>query len=103
MTRIALGTSSGRKVVTSAGTPERLVDTETPCFKVEISGLESNTDIVVVGASTVVAGTSLDGAGTRKGTPISAGQTLTVEIDNPYKLFIDAVVSGEGVSFTYYY
>ena len=95
--------SDGRKTVTAAGTRERLVASATRAKKVEITGLESNTDMIVVGGVTVVAGATLDGGGTRLGTPISAGQTLTMYVEDLYDIYLDAVVSGEGVSYTYYY
>lgn len=103
MSEVAFIIGDGRKTVTVAGTPEKLIDAQTACTKIEISALESNTDMVVVGSSSVVAGTANDAGGTRRGTPLSAGQTYTVYIDYVDHLYLDAVVSGEGVSFTYYY
>lgn len=95
--------ASGRKTVTTAGTVVPLVATPTPCTMVDISAIESNTDMVVIGGATALAGTSMDGAGTRLGVPIAAGQTMTVYVNDLSKIYLDAVVSGEGVSFTYYY
>ncbi len=89
--------ADGRKVVASAGTAERLASANTPCRKVEITAELDNTDYVVIGASTVVAS-----IGTRRGTPLSAGQTITMYITDLYPVYIDAVVSGEGVTYTYF-
>ncbi len=88
----------GRKVVTVAGTAERLVSANTPARKVEITAEVDNTDYVVVGGSTVDATTS-----TRRGTPLMAGQTITMYVTDLYPIFIDAVVSGEGVTYTYFF
>ena len=88
--------ADGRKVVTTAGTRERLVSTNTPCKKVTIMALLENTDYIVVGSSTVVAS-----AGSRQGIPLSAGASITLDIDDLYPVYIDSVVNGEGVSYLY--
>lgn len=88
----------GRKVVTAAGTAERLVSTNTPCRKVTIMAEIDNGDYIVVGDSTVVAA-----LGTRRGIPLSAGSSITLDIEDLYAVFIDAVVSGEGVTFMYHF
>lgn len=86
----------GRKTVTSAGTAERLVSSNTKCKKVTIMALIMNTDYVVVGSSTVVAN-----ATTRRGIALSAGMSITLDVEDLYDLWIDSVVSGEGVMFLY--
>lgn len=86
----------GRKVVTAAGTAERLVSTNTPCRKVTIMAELDNTDYVVVGDSTVVAALA-----TRRGIPLSAGSSITLDIEDLYTIYVDAVVNGEGVTFLY--
>lgn len=90
----ALG--DGRKTVSSAGTAEALVASSTPCKRVHVQGLEANTGTVVVGGSTVVAT-----SGTRRGIALVAGQAVTIQIDDLAKVYVDAVVTGEGVSFVY--
>jgi len=86
----------GRKTVVAAGTAEKLVATATACRQVTITALLTNNDYVVVGSSTVVAA-----SGTRRGIPLVAGQSITMDIDDVSKIYIDAVVTGEGVSFMY--
>lgn len=86
----------GRKVVASAGTAERLVASNTNCRRVTVMALLENTDMVVIGGSTVVAS-----ATTRQGIPLSAGASITLDVEDLYPYFVDAVVSGEGVSFLY--
>lgn len=88
----------GRKVVAAAGTAERLVSSSTPCRKVEITAEVDNTDYVVIGDSTVVAALA-----TRRGTPLAAGTTMTLYVHDLYNVYLDAVTSGDGVSYTYYF
>uniref|UniRef100_A0A6M3IM53 Uncharacterized protein n=1 Tax=viral metagenome TaxID=1070528 RepID=A0A6M3IM53_9ZZZZ len=86
----------GRKTVTTPGTAVALVAVATGCRRLVVTALITNTDYVVVGASTVVAAEA-----TRRGTPLVAGQSLELEISDVSLIFIDAVVAGEGVSFIY--
>lgn len=88
----------GRKVVASAGTRERLVSSNTRCEKVEITALEGNSDVIVVGDVTCVAALA-----TRRGTPLVPGQTMTLYVQDLYTLYLDSMVSGEGVSYTYFF
>jgi threonine aldolase len=92
----------GRQVVAVAGTAVALVTSPTAARSVAITAETDNTDIVVVGDSAVVAALA-----TRKGTPLSAGQTTTITLQREdgkldlSKIFIDAVVNTEGVTFTW--
>lgn len=86
----------GRKVVTAAGTREPLVDVSTPCICAIITGETDNTNIVTAGDATVI-GALL----TRTGTPLSASQTLVLDIDNLNKIYLDCITNGEGVTYTY--
>lgn len=88
----------GRKTVTVAGTPERLVASNTPCRKVEVQALPTNTDVVALGASTVDAA-----AGAERGTILPPNGYATLYVEDLYALYVDAATSGEGVAFTYYY
>jgi hypothetical protein len=87
----------GRKTVTTAGTPERIVASKNT-YKVAaiiITALATNTGTVVIGDSTVIAA-----EGTRKGSPLEAGQSVAInasEIDL-YDIYIDATVSADGIS-----
>lgn len=90
------GIGDGRKIVTAAGTRETLASSTT-VKKVDIQALLTNTNPVVIGSSTVVAA-----AGTRRGVALNAGDVYSLEIDNLADIYIDAVTSGEGVSYTYY-
>ena len=86
---------SGRKVVTTNGTAVALA-VSTPCKEVIITAEVDNTQEVTFGGTTVV-GAVL----TRIGTPLEPGVSKTIRIDNLSKIWIDSVVNGEGVTYTY--
>jgi hypothetical protein len=88
----------GLQLVASAGTAEALAAAATPCRLIVVSARPENTDVVVVGASTVVAA-----AGTRRGISLVPGQSVSLHVKDVSSLFVDAVVSGEGVSYVYFY
>ncbi len=90
------GIASGRKVVSAAATAEAISGAQA-CKNVDITAETDNTGVIVVGGTTVVAA-----VGTRQGTPLNAGDSYSIDIDDLSDIFIDATVSGEGVSFTYF-
>jgi hypothetical protein len=85
----------GRATVTTAGTAVQVTATSTPIREVVITAETDNTGIVVVGDSSVVAAVS-----TRKGIPLSAGDSFTLEVNNLSKVYIDSTVSTDGVTYT---
>mgnify|MGYP000225818018 CR=1 FL=1 len=87
----------GRLALAVAGTPQKLVTTNTPCKKVEITAFTGNTGFIAIGDKTVVVATA-----TRRGTPLMAGQTLTLYISDLSVVYADAEVAGEGVTFLYF-
>lgn len=89
----ALG--DGRKTVAVAGTREQLASS-TACKSVLITALRTNTGTVVVGGSTVIAAQA-----TRRGTPLDAGESMVVRVDNLNDIYLDVTVNGEGVVYTY--
>lgn len=90
--------ADGLQLVAAAGTAEALVSTSTPCRAVLIQARPENTGNVVVGSSTVVAA-----SGTRRGIALVPGQSVTLRVTDLSELYVDAVVSGEGVSFVYFW
>lgn len=86
----------GLQLVASAGTAEALASSSTPCRKVIVQARPENTDVVVVGASTVVAA-----VGTRRGIALVAGASYTFNVKDVNLLYVDAVVTGEGVTYVY--
>jgi hypothetical protein len=99
--RPPLTAGSGRITVDESGTPVALSNTSIPCRKVIISAFEQNKDVVTVGDISIIAGEMFDDANTRTGITLFAGQSLELEIDNINKLFIDAVIAGEGITYIY--
>jgi hypothetical protein len=88
--------ADGRKVVAAAGTREALVPAPTPARYVTLTALRGNAGDVVVGGNTVVA--ALAG---RRGVPLAAGDSETLPVNDLAKVFLDAEVNGDGVSFVY--
>jgi hypothetical protein len=85
-----------RTVVATAGQRVQLNATSTPCGKLTITALKSNTGEIVFGDSTIVAA-----FGSRNGTPLEPMQSVDIPIDDLSKVWLDAEVSGEGVSYTW--
>lgn len=85
---------TSRKTVAAAGTAEVLTS-ETYSGKVSlaITAETDNTGYIAVGGSEVVAALA-----TRTGIPLAAGDTVTLD-ELPQEVFIDATVSGDGVTF----
>ena len=84
----------GRKEVAVTGTAERLVATSLPCKEVIITAEDTNTGVIVVGTSTVVAS-----AATRRGTPLTAGASLVLDVDDAFKVYLDTTVNTDGVTY----
>lgn len=97
---VSVGTGSsavgdGRQTVTTPGTAVG-VGGDVPIKEITITAELDNTDVVCAGGSTVVAAEA-----TRRGTPLYAGDSTTIGADNLNEVFLDSVVAGEGVSYTY--
>ena len=98
MATISVGTPTigdGLKVVTTAGTRVALA-ASTECKWVIITAATNNTGVVVVGGSTVVALLA-----NRRGTPLYAGESMTLPVDNLADIYLDATVNTQGVTYTY--
>lgn len=85
--------TNGRKTVAAAGTPEALRAT-LACRWVQVTALLTNTQQVNVGGTGVSAA-----SGSSSGAPLLAGDSITVPVNDAAKVFVDARVTGEGVSF----
>lgn len=92
---VASTIGDGRKEVSTAGSRETLA-TSTTVKEVTVTAELNNTDVVVVGGSTCVAALA-----TRRGIPLYPGDSFTVATDNLVEVYIDSMVSTEGVTFTY--
>lgn len=84
----------GRKVVTTAGTRVQLVTSESFCEGVIIQALDTNTGFIAIAGSDVVAAT-----GTRVGVVLAKNDSITIPIKDLSLVYLDATVSGEGVSY----
>ncbi len=88
------GITSGSKAVTMAGTAVKLVASSTPCKRVDIQGLYTNTSYVAVGGADVNATPA-----TQKGLALSAGGMYSIACDDAFDLYVDSAVNGEGVAY----
>lgn len=86
----------GRKTVATTGAEEVLVGATTPCRWVIITAETDNTDKMVVGGPNVIAALA-----TRRGIPLDPGDSVVLEVNDLSKVYIDSLVSGEGVTFVY--
>jgi len=87
---------TGRKQVAAAGTAEALVSLPESISSVAVQGFTTNTGEVCIGDANIVAAD-----GSERGMFLGAGESTTIAIDDLSKLYVDAKVSGEGVTFTY--
>lgn len=83
---------NGSKTVTTAGTRVQLSDISIPCKKVTIQGLVANTNAIYVGDSSV---------SSSNGYVLYATQSFTITPNNLNLVYLDAAVSGEGVTYLY--
>ena len=89
---------SGTQTVATAGTPVQLVATPTQAKRLDVTAGYNNTDMVTIGGSGVVG--ALSG---RKGVPLASGNTYTFTITDVSQIWVDAVHSGDTISFNYFY
>ena len=87
----------GRQTVTTAGTAVQLSSASLETDEVVITAETDNTGIIVVGDSAVIAALA-----TRKGTPLLAGETLVIAINNLDDIYIDSTVSTDGVTYQWF-
>ena len=81
---------------TAAGTVVELSTTSTPCKKITIQASPTNTELIVIGDSSVVASSD-----SRQGIALFPTQSIALIVDNLNKVFFDTVTSGDGVIFIY--
>ncbi len=80
---------TGQLSVTTAGTAQRLLDGPWTCRTIVIKALSDNNGFVYVQDSNTPA----------SGIELSSGEAVGLDFDDPYKIWIDAETSGEGVSY----
>lgn len=90
------GIGHGVKTVTTAGTDVALA-ASTACKRVTIQAQTDNTSLIAVGATGVDATIA-----TGTGVVLYPGDVFELEIDNLADIYIDSLVNGEGVRYTYF-
>lgn len=90
------GLYSGRQVVTTAGTAVPLSATKERCENITIIAESDNSGIISVGDASVVAA-----EGSQRGAILTPLGSLSVKVGDLSKIYIDATVSGDGVSIAY--
>lgn len=90
------GIGHGVKVVTTAGT-DVVLATSTAARLVIIQAQTDNTNVIAVGATGVDATVA-----TGTGILLNPGDTITLPVDNLADVYIDSLVNGEGVRYTYF-
>lgn len=90
------GIGHGVKVVATAGTDEALAGS-TACKRITIQAQTDNTSVIAVGGSGVDATIA-----TGTGVLLYPGDVFEMDIDNLADVYIDSLVNGEGVRFTYF-
>lgn len=96
----ATSLGAGSKFTASSAAVQ--ISTSTASIKrIHISAHEANTDAVVVGPSTIVAGSSGDAAKARVGIELQPGGQVSFNIDSLSKVYLRTVVTGEGVTYVY--
>ena len=95
---VAEGTTTvgdGRQVVGTPGTAVALA-TSTIIKEVTVTSELTNTGVICVGGSTVIAASA-----TQRGSPLYPGDSITLKASDLAEVFIDATVATDGVVFTY--
>ena len=90
------GIGHGVTTVTTAGT-DVVLASSTVCKRVIIQSQTDNTNIIAVGATGVDAT-----AATGTGVVLYPGDAIDFQIDNLADIYIDALVDGEGVRYSYF-
>jgi hypothetical protein len=91
----ALG-GTGAQVVAAGPTRTKLISSSTPCFRVTVKALVTNTHVLYVGLSNVTADTN-NGTG---GFQLEPGEAFTFGSDDVSSVYIHGT-AGEGASFAY--
>ena len=98
---------SGIKTVAAPGTPVQLQDDaivggtmQAPVVGVVVEALETNEGKIVVGGKDVVGKAGSHAAPERQGIALSAGGSISLDVNDIGAVWIDATVAGDGVSWT---
>lgn len=86
----------GRKTITTSGTRERLKSSSKCVDYVIITAETNNTGVITVGGKSVVAAVA-----TRQGTPLNAGDSISLGGVDLASIYLDTTVNGDGVTYLY--
>lgn len=84
----------GRKIIITAGMPERLSASSIQIDFVIIQAELDNAGTVVVGSSTVIAALA-----TRRGVALLGGDSITFAVSDLFLIWLDVTSSGDGVTY----
>lgn len=93
---VAIAIGDGRAVVPTSGTAVALSTNPNVVSALQVTALPTNTGLVWIGGAGVKAT-----VGQERGTPLDAKDDYYIEIADISRVYIDAAVNGEGVTFTY--
>jgi hypothetical protein len=89
---------SGRKVVSSAGTAEKLVADKTGCFAGLITAEQSNSAPIVVGDSSIIAA-----AGSQRGVVLTPGNPpVMFSVRDVSTIYVNSQQNGDAACFVYF-
>lgn len=91
---VPIAVNAGNKTVAAPGTAVQLASSTTPCTKVYITALNTNTGVVNVGGASVSYSSGI-------GATLSPLGSFEIAINDVSKVWIDAGTIGDGVNFTY--
>jgi hypothetical protein len=91
------GEGQGGLNVAAAGTPQQLEGASTPCSLLYLTARTGNTKNIAWGFTNAVRAT----AAAEIGAVLTPGEPVVIPVSNVQNVWIDATVSGEGVSFSY--
>jgi hypothetical protein len=97
LNKVSTAGGQGNKVVAAPATALQLVAGATPCTTVIVTARVGNTKEIAYGFSNAVRAT----AGAEVGAQLQPGDSVSLRVSDVSKIWIDAQVAGEGVSFTY--
>jgi hypothetical protein len=89
-------TGHGGQVVAAGPVRTKLLASATPCRRITVKALVSNSDLIYLGLSTVTANAN----NTTGGFQLSPGEAFTFGIDDVSKVYIHGT-AGEGATFAY--
>ena len=104
MANVATNVRIGNQQVPTAGTRVQMVDNPAiatvEAFSIIVQALSLNEGAIVVGDKTVVAAVGTHASPTVKGTRLTAGQSVSMDLQDITTLWLDTDKSGDGVCWT---